>query len=81
MNNSFKHSNNKYTVDLERMVELVERDHGGCDDNECSIANLLNNYDSSMEEIVHWWACSGAADKEFNDLYTLHESAIREVIK
>lgn len=81
MNNSYKHNANEYTNDTDTMMSLIERDHGGCDDEDCSMRQLFDDPNSSVEEIIHWWAYSGAADEHFNDLYTKHEQAIIDYLK
>jgi hypothetical protein len=60
----------KRTHALDKMVELVERDHGGCDNNTCSISVALEN-GYSMHALEMWSGC-GAADDEFNALYFPH---------
>ena len=71
---------NDYYVEVGQMFELIERDHGGCDDEECSLYYLLNDPSASMEEVIHWWACSGAADRQFDRLYIKHEQKIKHLL-
>jgi hypothetical protein len=80
MNNNHRANPTKYTNAIDTMMSLIERDHGGCDDLECSMANMLNDDQSMTEEMIHWWACSGAACNEFSDLYEEHKQAILEAI-
>jgi hypothetical protein len=80
MNNKYrpKWQVNQYVRDMDKMLSLIEKQHGGCDDENCSMRNLLDSVDSSEEEIIHWWACSGAACNVFSDLYEKNEVEIRK---
>ncbi len=80
MNNNYRSNPNDYLRAIDRMVELIERDHGGCDDDQCSMRQMLDDVNSSCEEMIHWWACSGAADNEFIELYEKFETEIKEAL-
>lgn len=68
-----------YEADCARMLELVERDHGGCDDESCPLRKMLEwETECALEEIFERWACSGAADEEFEALYQKHAKRIRK---
>ncbi len=53
---------------LDRLVELINRDHGGCDSQTCDISVSLRYgfYIIAIES----WASSGAACNEFSSLYS-----------
>lgn len=57
-----------YTEACERMLRLVEQDHGGCDQENCALREALED-DYSPLDAIYLWHCSGASDSEFNDLY------------
>lgn len=59
---------------VDRMWELVERDHGGCDEESCALAHAIES--GEVYDAIYLWACSGAADEEFEKLYTKHEKFI-----
>lgn len=49
-----------------RMWELLDRDHGGCEEDQCSLAEAMRNGEDFALEI---WHDSGGADEEFIELY------------
>lgn len=79
------------TVDkLNKLVELYERDHGGCEDTTCGMHHAMQaGYDLVALER---WSGSGAACDEFYDLYSTlpktykmfgrkHDKQVNEFIK
>ena len=53
---------------VDRCFELVNRDHGGCEDNCCDIGLALNHgYDAIA--IVQWAGC-GSSERDFDSLYS-----------
>lgn len=52
---------------IKRLADLVQRDHGGCEDTTCTISAALSNGFDLVA--IECWAGSGAADAEF---YKLH---------
>lgn len=65
-----------YAKDMDRMLELVFRDHGGCDEPDCSLRIALED-EYNPEEAIWLWACSGAACAEFNALMDKHEKRFK----
>lgn len=57
----------KLDTKIDRLFELVKRDHGGCDQASCSLAHAIEN--GEVYIAIHLWDCSGAADTEFLRLY------------
>jgi hypothetical protein len=52
---------------MKKLYQLVERDHGGCDQNTCDLSLALRfGYDAIA---IERWAGCGASDDEFNELY------------
>lgn len=45
------------------LFKLVEKDHGGCDDEECSLRHAI---ETDEDEAILQWAMSGAACDRFN---------------
>ena len=58
---------------INRAINLIERDHGGCDQNTCTLSVALR-HGFDLIAIDHWIG-SGAASNDFpNDLpYTLQD--------
>jgi hypothetical protein len=54
----------KHTANIERLLELVQRDHGGCDQNSCTLGVALR-HGYELVAIDNWIGC-GASDKEFD---------------
>lgn len=51
----------------DRAMELIRRDHGGCEDNTCTLGRaIMHGYE--LVAIDHWIGC-GAACSEFNDVH------------
>lgn len=48
------------------MFQLVLRDHGGCNDEECSLRQLIE--DNEQEEAIICWHMSGAACPKFEKI-------------
>jgi hypothetical protein len=63
---------------IEQMWRLVVRDHGGCDEEGCSLAQFIE--DGEVYDAIHSWACSGAGCSEFNDLYDTHENYLLRMV-
>ena len=58
-----------YIKAIERMFELVTRDHSGCDQEHCIIRMAIEDDSGLADEAIRVWAISGASDDEFNKLY------------
>ena len=52
---------------IEKLFELTERDHGGCDDTTCALGVALAQGYHLIA--IESWASSGASDMEFDRLY------------
>ena len=59
--------NNMLTIAHSACFELVLQQHGGCEDDDCSIKRLLD--DNDHEECNLHWAMSGAACDKFNAIW------------
>lgn len=53
---------------VDKLFSLVERDHGGCNDNSCDIGLALKHGFDAIA--INQWAGCGASDSEFDKLYT-----------
>lgn len=45
------------------LFKLVERDHGGCEEEDCSLRHAI---ETCEDEAIRQWAMSGAACNRFN---------------
>ena len=50
------------------LFRFVERDHGGCEEDNCSLRQAID--DGNDDLAVEIWASSGAACNEFNRIFT-----------
>ena len=62
------------------MLALVERDHGGCDQEDCSLRIYLEDDYNPMLAIEEL-ASTGSGDEEFYKLYDRNEKRIKRDIK
>ncbi len=60
---------------LERLRDLVERDHGGCEDTTCTMATAMRH--GHWLVAIETWASSGASDAEFDRLYAVLPATYR----
>ena len=64
-------------TNIDKAFELVERDHGGCDENCCDIGLALK-YGYDAIAIVQWSGC-GASDAEFDKFYSKLPKSYTEI--
>lgn len=50
-----------------RLWEILQRDHGGCEEEGCCLAQAMNEGEDVLAFDI--WVSSGAADTEFKTLY------------
>jgi hypothetical protein len=55
------------TIVYAALFRLVERDHGGCDQEDCSLRQAIEDGDDELA--IQLWAYSGAACDRFNRIY------------
>lgn len=70
-----------YEEAIFHMYELVIRDHGGCDQEDCSINRILDDENKSAEDVIVLWAQTGAACHVFDALYDKWGSKIERIVK